>query len=149
MSLPRKRAKPRKHRDVNLQAQYRAQWDVCELTPWLHRNIPRLCDTRDYSLELHHIIRFPGRYDFWSNLIRLSGTVHTWLTEQDQVSGKVLCLWRKQQKSELDFAEFKICSGKTLGGWLSFAGPPPEPLILPLYEELIEFAAKNEKQQGE
>jgi hypothetical protein len=135
--------KPRKFRDVNLQQHYRDQFDYCELTPWLHRNAPHLCDTSDYSLHLHHICAgHGGRYDFWTNFIRLSGTVHRWLTDEDTTSGAVLCVWRKVQKNEFDETEFQTCSGRLLIEWLELHRPE-EPAIKPLWNELMAVSVRK------
>ena len=126
------------------QQQYKSNNEACELTPWLQRNIPRLCDTRDYSLHLHHIVFAACRYDFHTNFIVISKTVHDWIHLRDTVSGSVLAVWKKVQKNEFDFDEFHKCAGRPLWNWLQ-SYEPKEPLIVPLWNELEAYSRENRR----
>jgi hypothetical protein len=68
--------------------------------------------------ETHHIWGgTSGRTDLKSNLIRLSKPAHDWC-ERFKFDGRIVCLWVKAEKGELDPAEVRVASGFHLWGWL-------------------------------
>lgn len=66
----------------------------------------------------HHIFGGnAGRKDLLSNIIRLSADAHDWC-HRFPSQGRVLAIYVKHLKGEMDLDEFKQCSGMHLAGWL-------------------------------
>lgn len=118
--------KPRPWENRDLRAEYAAANPTCELTELLKRigvSVAR------YELglpdQVHHIVgRTHGTYDVVSNLITVSAAVHAWIHD-NQRQGRVLCLWLKAKKGELDAAELNAAWGAVrpdanpVGAWLT------------------------------
>lgn len=123
----------------NLRRRYDYENDnpFCELTPWFKRYLPDQVDHNDPSLDIHHIFHVGQRYDLVSNLIAISRSVHQWGHLQHPVDFRVLCLWKKWKKGELNLDEVRLASGKaSLAGnilWL-----PHFPQVRCLRDEMLD-----------
>ncbi len=85
-------------RDPRLLAEYAEDVFSCELCDLLH------CCQRG-SGELHHITGGPQRHDVLTNVVMLCRSGHRWVHE-DIIPGRILCLWVKQQRGQLDWSFF-------------------------------------------
>lgn len=110
-SKSRKNSRPLE--DLGLRAEYARSHPFCELGEWLPKFFP--CSNAN---ETHHIFSIRRRPDLTSNLLRLSCESHR-LCEQYKNDMRVVCIWVKHMKSELDQEEFKTASGFYLPGWLA------------------------------
>jgi len=86
-------------RDQRLLAEYAEDVFSCELCDLLH------CCRRGNG-EVHHITGGHQRHDVLTNVVMLCRSAHRWVQETDIIPGRVLCLWRKQQRGELDWGFF-------------------------------------------
>lgn len=123
---------------------YREDNPTCELSRWLRRNWRNGftdSELRDQSAEVNHIFSMGSRPDLWSNLITLSATVHRFF-HANPIEGRILCLYRKLRKSELDLGEIRIASGKRLEGYL-LSKPTDNPWLKPCFDELLAFAERE------
>lgn len=123
----------RPHENRAIRDFYREQNPVCEVSAWLRRNGFRDADTRDESVELNHIFSMGSRPDLWSNMIVLSTSMHRWF-HANLGDGRVLCLWRKLVKLELDLEKIRTAAGKRLEGWLAMNEPKHQILLQPWHE---------------
>ena len=135
---------PGKHRDLNLQDQYREQWDYCEVSPWLRRNWPAMY-FRDEQLDLHHIVPgCGGRWDVWTNMIRVNHSFHLWV-DRDGFNTNVIALYVKLRKNELELDEYRKCAGWRLEWWLGRHDPGPQ--VRGIWEELMAVAKTQSKER--
>ena len=111
---------------------YRRRNPHCELSPWLVRFCPALITTNHLRTptHTHHIFHRGGRHDLWSNLVNVSAALHpTWMHETCPIDARVLCLFVKWQKGELDLDELNRAAGavrpdaQPVLAWLSTAAP--------------------------
>lgn len=86
-------------RDQRLLDHYAENVFLCELCDLLH------CCQRG-SGEVHHITGGPQRHDVLTNIVMLCRSAHRWVQETDIIPGRILCLWCKQQRGELDWPFF-------------------------------------------
>lgn len=119
--------------DRALRDHYRDQFSECEIGRWLRKHG---IDVDDYGCEVHHIFSIGRRPDLWSNLITLSRDSHRWV-HNNPVDGRIVALWVKATKLELDLEEFRTASAKHLEGYLAMVRPTLEVARLP-YEVLTE-----------
>jgi hypothetical protein len=82
-----------------LLAEYVEDVFSCELCDILH------CCRRGNG-EVHHITGGHQRHDVLTNVVMLCRSAHRWVHEIDIIPGRILCLWCKQQKAQLDWAFF-------------------------------------------
>lgn len=78
----------------------------------------------DAAQHTHHIM-IAGRgirWDLRSNLIRISAMAHEFV-HRHPVDGRVICLWLKHSKGELNESEFHTASSMHLAGWIARASP--------------------------
>jgi len=87
-------------RDQRLLSEYAEDVFSCELCDLLH------CCRRGNG-EVHHITGGPQRHDVLTNVVMLCRSAHRWVQETDIIPGRILCLWRKQQRAQLDWAFFQ------------------------------------------
>lgn len=132
--LHRVSAKRPSWENIPLRSEYRDSNPACELTKYLRTHGIAL--GRDDSCEVHHIIGVGRRVDVVPNLITLSRTVHAW-AHQNLQDARIVCLWRKMTKGELDAETFRYCSGRHLAGWLDINQPTLPVSELP-WRELVE-----------
>ena len=85
-------------RDPRLLAEYAEDVFSCELCDLLQ------CCRRGNG-EVHHITGGPQRHDVLTNVVMLCRSAHRWVHE-DIIPGRILCLWVKQQKAQLDWGFF-------------------------------------------
>ena len=86
-------------RDPRLLDQYAEDVFSCELCDILH------CCRRGNG-EVHHITGGPQRHDVLTNIVMLCRSAHRWVQETEIIPGRILCLWAKQQRGQLDWAFF-------------------------------------------
>ena len=86
-------------RDQRLLALYAEDVFSCELCDLLH------CCRRSNG-EVHHITGGPQRHDVLTNIVMLCRSAHRWVQEIEIIPGRILCLWVKQQRGELDWGFF-------------------------------------------
>lgn len=99
-----------------LRAWYAKGNRLCEFSQWIpHFQGPD--GEPSPAQETNHIFSCGGRHDLLTNFIRLSWQNHRWFHSKP-ADGRVCCLWVKDQKGEIDLAEFKTASGMYLPGWL-------------------------------
>jgi len=123
----RSKTNSRKHEDKVLREQYRADNPLCEL--YRFDNIPAKRD----GAEINHIFSVRKRFDLLSNLIHLSVEAHRWFHEYP-IDGRVMSLFVKLEKGELNNEEIKTASGMYIAGWLS-ARKPALDWVLPYWKE--------------
>lgn len=99
--------------DLALRHEYAVENPDCELGRWLPKQF-----SREDSTECHHIMT--GRRDLRTNLLMVCRNAHAWC-EQFKADGRVLALFVKHSKGELDQQEFRTASGFYLPGWLLMA----------------------------
>ena len=87
-------------RDQRLLDEYTENVFLCELCDILH------CCQRG-SGEVHHITGGHQRHDVLTNIVMLCRSAHRWVQETDIIPGRILCLWCKQQRTQLDWAFFR------------------------------------------
>ena len=87
-------------RDQRLLDEYAEDVVFCELCDLL-----RCCG--HLRGEKHHITGGPQRHDVLTNVVMLCRSAHRWVQETDIIPGRILCLWCKQQKAQLDWAFFQ------------------------------------------
>ncbi len=118
--------------NLKLRQSYARAHQADEFSWWLPDQFERRQAT-----ETHHIIGGSGgRRDLVSNLLRLSFSSHNWC-HSFPADGRIVCLWVKLQKSELDPGEFKLASGMFLPGYLMLAEAKiRHAWVRPLMEEL-------------
>jgi len=128
----RKRSKTNSHPGENLKFRqsYARAHEVCELGQWLPDHFES-----GRSDETHHIVT--GRVDRPVNLIRASWINHKFC-EDFKADGRVVCLWIKLQKGELDPKEFeKVSRGVLLPGYILMqAAKIRNAWVRPLADEL-------------
>ena len=71
----------------------------CELCDVLH-----CC--RHLRGDKHHIVGGHQRHDVLTNIVMLCRSAHRWVQEIEIIPGRILCLWTKQQKAQLDWQFF-------------------------------------------
>jgi hypothetical protein len=86
-------------RDPRLLAEYAEDVVFCELCDLLH-----CCG--HLRGEKHHIVGGHQRHDVLTNVVMLCRSAHRWVQEIDIIPGRIVCLWVKQQKAELDWGLF-------------------------------------------
>ena len=87
-------------RDPRLLAEYAEDVFSCELCDILH------CCKRGAG-DVHHITGGTSqRHDVLTNVVMLCRSAHRWVQETDIIPGRIVCLWRKQQRRQLDWAFF-------------------------------------------
>ena len=121
--------------EENLRSRYRRQNPECELSSWLATQCPTLIHGTPawQPTHTHHIFHLGGRLDVWSNLITVSAAQHpVWMHETCGIDARVLCLFIKLQKGELDLNELNRAAGavrpdaQPVLAWLTRAVPEPE-----------------------
>lgn len=109
-------------KDLVLRYEYMNGISGCELCKVLAQG--RIVTWRCESLEPHHIRGGTrSRHDVVSNLIGVCHFAHIWCQETDVRGGKVLCMWVKQQKNELDLDELRDVAGQDVAAWVERVGP--------------------------
>lgn len=144
--MNRRSKNSRPHEDRALRDHYRDQNSACELSAWMKRHYRAGLTERelsDPSAEVNHIFSLGQRPDKWTNLITLSHTVHMRVFHGNLPDGRLLSIFTKYRKNELNFDEFRACAGKRLEGYL-LMNPTENPWLLPLWRELLAHAEKNE-----
>lgn len=105
-------------------ARYAKANEQCEIIAWLYDQFEQIANKEGWvgkAEETHHIYGgTSGRHDLTSNIIRLSKKAHDWCGK-NIVDGRIVCLWIKHQKSELDPDEVKTAAGMRLPGILAKA----------------------------
>ena len=87
-------------RDQRLLALYAEDVFSCELCDVLH-----CC--RHSRGEKHHITGGRSqRHDKLTNIVMLCRSAHRWVQEIEIIPGRILCLWLKQQRGQLDWGFF-------------------------------------------
>ena len=86
-------------RDQRLLDVYAEDVVFCELCDVLH-----CC--RHLRGDKHHIVGGHQRHDVLTNIVMLCRSAHRWVQEIDIIPGRVLCLWAKQQRGQLDWGFF-------------------------------------------
>jgi hypothetical protein len=87
-------------RDPRLLAEYAEDVFSCEMCDLLH------CCRRGNG-EVHHITGGTSqRHDKLTNIVMLCRSAHRWVQETEIIPGRILCLWAKQQRGQLDWAFF-------------------------------------------
>jgi len=128
----RQRSKTNSHpgEDLKLRASYARAFPFCELAEWLPDHFEA-----GSSDETHHIVT--GRVDRPVNLIRARWINHKFC-EDFKADGRIVALWIKLQKGELDPKEFEIVSrGIRLPGYIDMqAAKVRHDWVKPLAEEL-------------
>jgi hypothetical protein len=110
----RSKTNSRPAEDLPVRREYAEKNEECELSIWFSEQFP----DRDGS-EIHHIFGGrSGRNDLVSNLVRVSRDAHDFCGVKCPTDGRILCIWIKCVKGELDLDEFKTASGFFLPGWL-------------------------------
>lgn len=103
----------KKNRNHELVADYVDQNPECEFGS----NFDQF--PRSDAHHTHHVFGGnAGRKDLLSNIIRLSADAHDWC-HRFPSEGRMLAIWVKHKKGELDLDEFRTCSGYYLAGWLT------------------------------
>lgn len=108
----RSKTNSRKLKDPVLVDQYRDGNPGCEF-----HQFPGIPGGR-HGEEINHIFSCRRRPDLLSNLIHLSAAAHRWFHEYP-IDGRIMSLYVKWKKSELDDAEIKQASGMHIAGYLS------------------------------
>lgn len=115
----------RVYENLPLRRDYRENNPWCELSPLLKlgRHVP--------MAHIHHICGGRlGRWDLLTNLLSVSAEAHDW-AEKHKTDGRILALYVKMQKGELDQQEFHKVTGLYLEGWLDVHQPTLEIAIGP------------------
>jgi hypothetical protein len=86
-------------RDQRLLDVYAEDVVFCELCDVLH-----CC--RHLRGDKHHIVGGHQRHDVLTNIVMLCRSAHRWVQEIEIIPGRILCLWTKQQKAQLDWQFF-------------------------------------------
>jgi hypothetical protein len=87
-------------RDQRLLDGYAEDVVFCELCDLLH------CCRRGNG-EVHHITGGTSqRHDKLTNIVMLCRSAHRWVQEIEIIPGRILCLWTKQQRGQLDWGFF-------------------------------------------
>ena len=86
-------------RDQRLLDVYAEDVVFCELCDVLH-----CC--RHLRGDKHHIVGGHQRHDVLTNIVMLCRSAHRWVQETDIIPGRILCLWLKQQRGQLDWPFF-------------------------------------------
>jgi hypothetical protein len=86
-------------RDQRLLDEYAEDVVFCELCDLLH------CCGHSRG-EKHHIVGGHQRHDVRTNVVMLCRSAHRWVQETEIIPGRILCLWTKQQKAQLDWGFF-------------------------------------------
>jgi len=86
-------------RDQRLLDEYAEDVVFCELCDLLH------CCRRSRG-DKHHITGGHQRHDVLTNVVMLCRSAHRWVQEIEIIPGRILCLWCKQQRGELDWQFF-------------------------------------------
>lgn len=145
----RSKTNSRKHENQQLFNHYRDQNPVCELSRWFKRNCRggmTDAELNDQSSQVHHIhCGCRKRHDLWSNLITVSASIHRWIHDLYPFDGTVVALFRKYEKNELNFQEWRHVSGKRMEGYL-LSREPQFAAIIPLHRELLAHTERNEPQ---
>ena len=100
--------------DRALRDSYREANPDCEFRKW----IPELSGFPVRASEVNHIFSVGRRPDLLSNLINLSARAHHQFFHEHLIDGRVISLFIKWKKGELDEAEIKQASGKFIAGIL-------------------------------
>lgn len=116
-----------------MREQYRADNPGCEFWKW----IPELRSLSRDGQEINHIFSVGRRPDLVSNLIHLSTAAHHEFFHAHLVDGRILSLWVKHHKGELDEAEIKQASGMFIAGILM--KPPTIDWVRPYLDQLREI----------
>ena len=88
-------------RDQRLLSEYAEDVFSCELCDLLH------CCRRGNG-EVHHITGGTSqRHDVLTNVVMLCRSAHRWVQEIEIIPGRILCLWCKQQRGQLDWTFFR------------------------------------------
>ena len=87
-------------RDERLKRVYLDENVTCELSPWLR------CCRNSVGVDPHHILGGPFRDDVVTNLVAVCRSAHSWVQAREIVAGRVLCLWVKWMKKELDWGHW-------------------------------------------
>jgi len=115
----RSKTNSRKYENPALVEQYRIDNPLCEFRKW----IPELYEMPKEAQEINHIFSLRMRPDLHSNIIHLSSRAHHQFFHAFPTSGRILSIWVKWKKSEIDEEEFKFASGMYLPGWLAAKVP--------------------------
>lgn len=110
MLRQRSRSNAHPGENLKLRQSYAQAHRICELGYWFDLHF----DSRP-SAETHHIAT--RRHDVVSNLLRVSAPAHRWL-EEWKADGRIVALYIKYTKCELDPDEFHIASGILLPGYI-------------------------------
>ena len=104
----------------------------CEFGKWFPSSF-----NRGPACDPHHLWGgTSGRDDTITNLIALSREAHDWCHTYP-TEGRVIGLWVKYKKMELNEDEFKAASGKTIAGWLA-SKPVEDGWVKYYYDFLVE-----------
>ena len=116
--------------DVPVRRAYMLREIYCEMNLFDKRRFPE-----PDSHDPHHLFGGRcGRADLVSNLLAVSRDAHDWL-EANKTDGRVIALWIKAKKNELDPAEIRQASGMYLEGFLAKSVVSNE-WVQPYLEEL-------------
>lgn len=99
--------------DLEVRRAYLEDNPDCELYIWFCEHF----EDRDGHDPHHNFGGRGGRYDFVTNLLTVSRSAHDWC-EKWKTDSRILCIWIKHVKKELDLDEFKKAGGYHLAGWL-------------------------------
>lgn len=135
LARSRLKASPaRKSGDPSVVAAYLKANPTCEVSGFL-RTVLGFTGTWSFGdIDPHHLVGGSGRKDVPENLLAVRRDAHGWI-ESNPVDGRIVCVWVKWQKQELDVAGYSELFGQSLAAWLART-PPRDERLIPFWNEL-------------
>lgn len=137
LSRSRLKASPsRKHGAPAVVATYLKDNPTCEVSSFLREVLGFRGTWSLGTIDPHHLVGGSGRTDVASNLLTVRRDAHGWI-EGSPVDGRIVCVWVKWKKNELDVSSYSELFGQSLAAWLSRT-PPHDERLLPYWRELCD-----------
>jgi hypothetical protein len=119
----RSKTNSRRQEDLEFRFQYMQENPFCEMSRYLIGDVPGVSPA-DPASDPHHVMGSrKGRHDLRSNLIAVSRKVHIWCHDYPGPDSRIVAIYAKWKKGEMDPEEFHTASGMYLPGWLEIAKP--------------------------
>lgn len=119
----RSKKNSRPHEDLEFRFHYMQANPFCEMSRYLIGEVPGVSPA-DPASDPHHIMGSrKGRHDLRSNLIAVSRRVHIWCHDFPGPDSRIVAIYAKWKKGEMDVDEFYISAGMYLPGWLGRVKP--------------------------
>ncbi len=135
MARSRMKVSPsRKSGNPSAVAAYLKENATCEVSEFLRTVLGVVGTWSLGTIDPHHLVGGSGRKDVASNLLAVSRDAHGWV-ESNPVDGRIVCVWVKWKKRELDVASYSQLFNQSLAAWLART-PPHDERLLPYWHEL-------------